>query len=354
MNKKICHSRRDFIGNTLFAGAAFTFAKFASASQDGNNLDGSYGTPLKTEKIPQPEDDNCFWTGFSPVTDQVAFITATRETANLYISHLGQPESFDLVWSLKSDKCNVTGCAWTPDGKEIAVLSGAINKKSSPPSTRVSICVANAATKAIRETIIKVNTNVVGKIWINNTGDSNGVAWFNDSCVCTPMSDGRVMKFDTYTGDSETIIEPQQGTFVRNVALTHFGELRFVRTTPLGPGNGENAVVCSLRQDGTIYEFLNLTQELGKIFFSRLSQNGEYVFAENGFPPADTLIYKIENKSIIGKIPQRVSCKDDTYGYFPVDVINDKELIIIEISLLSADGDKPVTNTIMKAAKIIL
>jgi hypothetical protein len=194
----------------------------------------------------------------------------------------------------------------------------------------------------------------------------DGLTWWNESCICVladKTSEAAVLKFDTHTGQPQTLIPAQDGVAITSIASTRSGELRFVKNNRLDPTNGSQPLVCGMTQDGSIHDYSELTKQQPEISNARISQDGEFVFVEKrdtppkSMPmlnPVTCLIYKIETHTIIGQISLNVYQKNDIYTYLPLTVRNDKELILIEIAMLTVDGGGPETNTRMKAVKIVL
>jgi hypothetical protein len=349
MDDKLRSSRREFMEGALAAGFAFAFAGLVR----GEGTPGS-STPLATQQIPQPENGVCSWIGFSPVNDQSAFISGMVDKMNLYVSQAGQPQVFDLLWESAADTAGIMSCAWSPNGQEIAFLVQAVNTQATPKTARISVFVIDVGTRAVREPIVIAESADGVDNRLINVSYKKGLCWRGNIYICIPDNDGGIMKFDSHTGESQTLVASQSGTKVSSVALTPAGELRFVRVRALEPGSGGEFVLCGITQDGVIHDYENLTQQLGQIFGARLSQNGDFVFVEKRDTGDGTnLIYKIETHGVIGQIPAVLFYQKDMYAYVPVTVRNDNELILIElVSLSLADGSMGTPQT--KAAKFML
>jgi hypothetical protein len=349
MDDKLRSSRREFIEGALAAGAAFAFAGLVR----GEETPGS-STPLATQRIAQPDNAMCSWVGFSPVNDQVAFTSGMIDKANLYVSRVGQPQEFDVLWEPTTDTAGIQACAWSPDGGEVAFLVKYGNKETTPKFFKISICVVNVSSGVVREPVIIKETVGEEVVQRANVSYQKGLSWRGNSHICIPANDGGIMKFDSHTGQSETLVAAQSGMTVSSVALTPSGELRFVRVRGLEPGSGGEFVLCGLTQDGTICDYGNLTQQLGQIFNARLSQNGDFVFVEKRENSDSTnLIYKIETHSVVGQIPAVVFHQKDMYAYVPVTMRSETELILIEmVSLTLADGSMGAPQT--RAAKLTI
>jgi hypothetical protein len=361
MKQEFRHSRREFIEGALFAGAAFAFNRMAKGEQNSGNGGGDSGTPFVTERIEQPDNSFCTWVGFSPVNDQTAYVSGIIDKNSLYVSRAGQPEVFDLLWEPTTDTCVIKACAWSPNGKEIAFLAQAVNEQATPKSGKISIYVVDVATKTVREPVIIAEATGQEEKQHVNVSYKKGLSWWNDSCVCVPADKtqgGGVMKFDTHTGESEKLNLDQNDTNISEITKTRSGELRFIKTNSAEQGSGSQFTLCSLAQDGTIREHVNLTQQFGAIMNARLSQDGDFIFAGKGdmwSPDAATgLIYKIDTRSVIGQIPLMVRRQKDTYTYIPLTVRNSNELILIEVSLLAVDGGGSNKNITAKAVKKML
>ena len=359
MNEKSGHSRREFIEGALAAGAAFVFAGVVQGNEKSYSL-GDFGIPLTTQTITGP-NDNCYWVGFSPINDRVAFVSGISDRRSLYVSRLGQPESFDLLWEPTSDSSVIKTLAWSPNGQEIAFLVQTVNDQTSPKSAKNSIYLVNVVSRAIREPII-IGENINRLLGQNeNATYKNDLSWWGNSYVCVPANDGGVLKFDKFTGQSDILISPQDGTFISSIALTRSGELRFVKAKGIETNKDVEFYVGGLRQDSTICDYGNLNQQFGQIFSVRLSQDGEYVFVQkHGAPPKSLqaflpithLIYKIETHSIIGQIPAVVDTQKDMYMYMPLAVKNDNELIFIEAFSPELDGSNSYRNPIMRIVQM--
>ena len=94
------------MGGALAVGATLAFAGLACGNQRSDIL-GDFGIPLTTQHIAGP-DDGCYGAIFSPVNDQVAFISGMPDNNSLYVGRIGQPESFDLVW----EPTTTASCVW--------------------------------------------------------------------------------------------------------------------------------------------------------------------------------------------------------------------------------------------------
>jgi len=364
MSKKSRNTRREFMEGTLFAGLAFMFAKAARRAQGAEPNDTVL--PLVTTRIAQPDNGVCAWAGFSPVNDQVAFVSGLADKTSLYVSRLGQPDSFDVLWASATDTCAIRACAWSPNGQEIAFLVQQVNTEAVPKTSRVSIFVADVASKAVREPVVISETVGSENRQMVNVSFKKGLAWWTNSSVCVPADKTQtagVLKFDTHTGQSETLIPAKEDTVISNVALTRSGELRFVKVKGLQQGGSKQVLLCGLAQDGTTRDYADLTQQFGAFLDARLSQDGEFVFIEkNDAPSQPTLaipvqskiIYKVQTGSIIGKIPYVVSYKGDMYAYMPLIVQNDKDLILIEMVTLTADGGTTKKAPLIRVVKLTL
>jgi hypothetical protein len=363
MKKKRRHSRREFIEGAFAAGAAFAFAKLVRGAQNDNPL-GEFGTPLATQPIPQPDVGICVWVSFSPVNDRAVFVAGLLGETCLYLSRQGRPDSFDVLWKSDAEFNLSGGCTWSPNGKEIAFIVQETNKKTTPRTGKISICVADVASGAVREPVI-IEENIGGeKKRSANVSYKRGFSWLNDASVCMPADraqGGGVLKFDTHTGQSEMLIPPQDDTVISNIALTPSGELRFIKLKGLDPKSDSQSLLCGLAKDGSTQEYVNLTEHLGKIYSVHYSQDGQFVFAEKRdeplklspwFQPMYHLIYNIETRSVIGRIPLVVSRQKDIYGYMPLTMRDDNELILIESVSLAADGGDPKKIPQMKIAKL--
>ena len=359
MDNKSGPSRREFMEGVLASGAVFAFAGLARGAQNGNSP-GEPVLPLATERIPQPDNDMCGWLAFSPVNDRMACASGILGEVSLYVSRAGQPEIFDVLWKPNAESSGIQTCAWSPDGKEIAFIAVYGNKETSPKFSKISICVVDVASGQVREPVV-ISEFVDGeKRRSANVSYGKSLSWWPNSCVLVPANDGSVTKFDTHTGQSETLIAAPDGMAIHNLTLTLSGELRFVKTRYLGPDQGGEFVLAGRSQDGALNDYVNLTQQLGQIFGARLSRNGDFIFAEKrdmsaiGYTPTTHLIYKIETRSVIAQIPQSVDYKDDTYIYIPMTMLNDKDLVLIEMIMMAVDGDSPMRRTTMKAVKMTL
>jgi len=359
MSKKSSHSRREFMEGVLAAGTAFAFAKLVRGEENKYPL-GDFGIPLVTQIITGP-DDKCFWAGFSPVNNQVAFVTGISDRQSLYVSTPGKLGSFDLLWEPPSDSCVIRALAWSPNGQEIAFLVEASDGQASLESAKFSIYIVNVVSHAVHEPIsIKEN---IGKAvgTETNTIFRNNLAWYGNSSLCVAADTGGVLKFDALTGKSDILVAPQNGSFISSIALTRSGELRFVRKKKIEISKDYEIVVSGLGQDGTFHDYVNLNQQLGQIFNARLSQDGEFVFVEkHGVPPKSLLAFlpvtylidKIESQNVIGEVPAVVFHQNDMYIYLPLAVQNDQELVLIEAFSPVADGDTSMRNTITKIVKM--
>jgi hypothetical protein len=361
MKKTSCHTRREFMEGVLFAGAAFAFARLARAQQGGSSS-VSFGTPLLAQAIPQPDSGVCTWVGFSPVNDQAAYVSGIAGQASLYVSRAGQPGQFDLLWKSNVELNAIHACAWSPNGQEIAFLVQAVNSEATPKTARVSIFVADVATKAVREPVIiseAIGSETTQLVNVSHKR-RNGLAWWNDSSICATAeraSGAEILKFDSHTGQAETLIPVQEGISISNIALTRSQELRFVKIKTLE--SGSQLIVAGLAQNGTTRDIVDLTQQFGAKFNAQLSQDGEFVFIEKHDPPPQTMpmldpataiIYKIETQSVISQISLNVYQGRDMFTYMPLAVRNDNELILIEAAMLEVDGGSG-RNMRMKAVK---
>ena len=339
----------------LAAGAAFAFLGLGRGESKGASPPDS-ATPLSTERIPQPDNEICSWTVFSPVNDQVAFASGMIGEVRLYVSRPGQPQTFDVLWGPNSEFRGIQACAWSPDGTEIAFIVNYGNKEATPKFTKTSICVVDVASGAVREPVVISEVDEQGNKHSIAVSYQKGLAWWGNSCVCVPANDGSVMKFDTHTGQSETLIAAPEGMSISNVALTSSGELRFIKGKNLGPGNGSEFVAGGLGQDGVLHDYENLTQQLGQTFSARLSQDGRFVFVGKRDTSSEgtTVIYKLETHSAVGQIPAVVFYQKDTYAYVPLTVQNENELILIEMVSLAVEGGGSARNPSMRAVKMTL
>jgi hypothetical protein len=344
----------------LFAGAAVAFPGLARGEQQGGN-GGDSGTPLATVQIPQPEGPFIFWVGFSPVDDWTAFVSGTYDNMALYISRAGEPESFDVLWQQHNGQNCIKACAWSPNGREIAFLVQAVNKKTTPKSARISIYVADVVSKEAREPIVIAESIGKEEKQHVNVSYKKGLFWWDDSCVCVPADKeqgGGILKFDTHTGQSEPLAAAQNNPGITKMTRTRSGRMRFVKFSSPEAAGDKQILLCDLLQDGTVSENVNLTAQLGQIYSAHLSQDGDFVFAGQGdkWSPdlAANLIYKIETRSVIARIPLMVRNKGDLYSYTPVAVRDGNELILIEATALATDGQSTDKNRRTRAVKMTL
>jgi hypothetical protein len=359
MNNNSDPSRREFIEGLLASGAAFAFAGLARGAQDSNNP-GEPVLPLATQRIPQPDNNMCSWPVFSPVDDRIAYASGILGEVGLYVSRAGQPEIFDVLWKPSTEGSGIQRCAWSPDGKEIAFIAVYGNKETSPKFSKISICVADVDSGQVREPVVISEYAGNEKRQSTNVSYQKGLSWWGNSCICVPAGDGNITKFDTHTGQSEILVPACDGMTESNPTMAPSGELRFIKSRWLGPNQGGEFVVAGCSQNGSIHDYVNLTNELGQIFGARLSQNGDFAFAEKrdtsaiGYPPTTILIYKVDTRTVIAQIPQSVDYKDDTYIYIPVTMLNDKDLVLLEMIMMAVDGDSPMRRTTVKAVKMTL
>jgi hypothetical protein len=344
MKVKSRQTRREFMEGALFTGAAFAFTRSAQGEQTGGS-GGDFGTPLVTERMPQPEGSFCTLIGFSPINDQAAFIAGNYDRMSLYVSKPGQPDSFNVLWQPNTDLAGIKAGAWSPGGSEIAFLVQAVNE-TSPKSGKISIYVVEVSSGAVREPVVIVASD--GKEQKQNIKVSykKGLFWWNDSGICVPTDkaqDGGILKFDAHTGQSEVLAPAQNYAGVSKMTRMRSGEMRFVKARRLESESTSQLILCTMLQDGSIREDINLTAQLGQIYSITLNQEGDFVFAERGdiwTPESVTnIIYRIETKNITAEIPRFVRYKKDMYAYMPVAVRNSNELILMEsVNLARDDG----------------
>jgi hypothetical protein len=374
MTRKLSHTRRELMTGSLTAGAAFMFSKVAKGGENSNPL-GDFEIPLATQRIPQPDSGNCLWAGFSPVNDQSAFMMGMNDKIELYVSQSGQPGIFNLLWETKDNRCRIRSAVWSPNGQEIAFLVQKFPDEAVDKSFIIYLIYIIDVVSGKVSGPINIK-NITGKGVTAHTniifaGDgifsANHLCWRGDSCVCVAADDGSVLKIDKSSGQSVTLlVPPENGAYISGIALTRTGEVRFVKTQKPERGKGSEFEICGLKQDGTVCDYGNLNEQFGRIVDTRLSQDGNFIFfpkigkkvLQMKFTPVIYFIYKIEDRSIVGQIPAVVNHKngvyEDTYIYIPIDVQNDRELILIEALSAKADGGKSMRNPIMKAAKINL
>jgi len=330
----------------LFAGAAFAFPWSAKGEQiSGMTGGGDFGTPLLTERIPQPDGSFCVLIGFSPVTDQAAFIAGTFDRMSLYVSKPGQPDSFDVLWQPNTDLAAIKTGAWSPNGSAIAFLVQAVNE-TTPKSGKISIYVVDVSSGVVREPVVIVESAGGEEKQYAKASYKKGLFWWDDSSVCVPADkaqDGPILKFDTHTGQSGVLAPVQHYTGVSKMTRVSYGEMRFVREKRTPLENNGQFILCTMLQDGSIREDINLTEKLGRISDITVNQQGDFVFAERGdaWTPASVtnVIFKIETQNVAAEIPRFVRYKKDMYAYKPLAVRNDNELILMEsVSLAKDDG----------------
>jgi len=348
MSNKTEHSRREFIEGIFLAGAAFAFTEIALGEE--NNP----GTPLSTQIIPQPDNPTCSCVGFSPINDQVVFASGIIDRTSLYVSRVGNPTSFDLLWEPTATSCVIKGIAWSPNGQEIAFLAQEVNEQAIPKTAKISIYVVDIVSRAVREPVI-IGESIGEEITHNaNVSYKKGFSWRGNSFVCVPANDGSVIKYDSHTGQSETIIINQNSTVISKVALALTGELRYIKIIRNEQGNEYGYFIGGLSQDGVLHDYVNLSQQIGQILNARLSQNGDYVFVEKQDITSGRVIqiYKIEPFCLIGQIPSFLNFQNNIYAYVPLSVRNNNELILIE--LVSLDGSGFNVPPLIKAASFTL
>ncbi|MBN2020676.1 MAG: hypothetical protein JW749_10690 [Sedimentisphaerales bacterium] len=365
MKRKAKPTRREFIEGAVVAGAAFAFAGWAKGGEtNSGNGNGDSQKPLVTDAIGQPDEGVCSWVGFSPVNDQAAFVAGAPGETSLYITRAGRPDSFNVLWEPEFNLSVIHACAWSPNGKEIAFLVQAGDEKKNSKSGRVSIFVADVASGAAREPMVIAEITNGKSRRLKNVSYKKNISWWNNACVCVPTDKGReILKFDTHTGRHETLVKIPNDMTVSNLALARNGELRFIKYRKLEGQKCGRFLLSGMKQDGTVVEYGELSEQLGQIFNARLSQDGEYVFAEKhgeapkSMPmlvPRENLIYKIGTRSVIGQIPVMINTRDDIYYYLPMAVRNDNELVAIEMVSLAVDGSQTERNHRSRAVKVAL
>jgi dipeptidyl aminopeptidase/acylaminoacyl peptidase len=346
MKVKSRQTRREFMEGALFAGAAFAFTRTVKGEQiSGMMGGGDFGTPLLTERMPQPEGSFCILLGFSPVNDQAAFIAGTYDRMSLYVSKPGQPDSFDVRWRPNTDLAGIKAGAWSPNGSEIAFLVQAINE-TTPKTGKISIYIVDVSSGVVREPVVIVESDGAGEKQYVKASYKKGLFWWDDSSVCVPTDkaqDGPILKFDTHTGQSEVLAPAQNYAGVSKMTRISSGEMRFVKDNRTPLENTGRFILCTMLQDGSIREDINLTEKLGQISDITVNQQGDFVFAERGdiwTPESVTdVIYKIETQNIAAEIPRFVRYKKDMYSYKPLAVRNSSELILMEsVSPAKDDG----------------
>lgn len=346
MKVKSRQTRREFMEGALFAGAAFAFTRAAKGEQiSGMGGGGDFGTPLLTERIPQPEGAFCVLLGFSPVNDQAAFIAGTYDRMSLYVSKPGQPDAFNILWQPNTDLAGIKAGAWSPNGSEIAFLVQAVNE-TTPKSGKISIYIVDVSSGTVREPVVIVESDGKEEKQYVKVSYKKGLFWWNDSSICVPTDkalDGGILKFDTHTGQSEVLAPAQNYAGVSKMTKMRTGEMRFVKANRTLLENTGQLILCTMLQDGSIREDINLSEKLGRISDIALNQQGDFVFAERGdmwTPESVTnVIYKIETQNIAAEIPCFVRYKGDMYAYKALAVRNGSELILMEsVSLAKDDG----------------
>ncbi|MBN1392023.1 MAG: hypothetical protein JW947_04385 [Sedimentisphaerales bacterium] len=330
----------------LFAGAAFAFTGTVKGEQISSMMGGGdFGTPLLTERIPQPDGSFCVLIGFSPVTDQAAFIAGTYDRMSLYVSKPGQPDSFDVLWQPNTDLAGIKAGAWSPNGSEIAFMVQAVNE-TTPKTGKISIYVVEVSSGAVREPVVIVESDGAEEKRNVKASYKKGLFWWDDSGVCVPTDkaqDGPILKFNTHTGQSGVLAPAQNYAGVSKMTRVSSGERRFIRERRTPLENTGQFILCSMLQDGSIREEINLTEKLGQVSDIALNHRGDFVFAERGdvwTPESVTnVIYKIETQNVAAEIPRFVRYKKDMYAYKPLAVRNSSELILMEsVSLAKDDG----------------
>ncbi|MGD0078925.1 MAG: hypothetical protein ABSB91_09930 [Sedimentisphaerales bacterium] len=344
MKVKSRQTRREFMEGALFTGAAFAFTRSAQGEQTGGS-GGDFGTPLVTERMPQPEGSFCTLIGFSPINDQAAFIAGTYDRMSLYVSKPGQPDVFDTLWQPNTDLAGIKAGAWSPGGNEIAFLVQAVNE-TTPKSGKISIYIVEVSSGEVRQPIVIVESDGKEEKQYVKVSYKKGLFWWDDSGICVPTDkaqDGGILKFDTHTGQSEVLAPAQNYAGISKMTRMRSGEMRLVKARQLESESTSQFILCTMLQDGSIREDINLTEKLGQISGVTLNQEGDFVFAERGdiwTPESVTsVIYRIETKNIAAEIPCFVRYKKDMYAYKPLAVRNSNELILMEsVNLARDDG----------------
>jgi hypothetical protein len=361
MKQKSSHPRKEFAIFILASGIIFAFVSHLQG-EEITKLLGDFAIPLPTQLIPGP-DENCFGIVFSPINNQVAYVTGINDRQSLYISAAEQTDSFDLLWEAPTDSCVIRDLSWSPNGQEIAFIVKEIGNQTIPKSAKYSVYIYNVVSREVRQPIIIGNN--IGKVVRQDEYGiyRNILSWWGNSFVCIPSENGSVLKFDAHTGQTDTLIMPQEGFFICSIASTRSGELRFVKFKKFETSNDVEFHIGGLGQDSVIKDYINLNQQLGQITNARLSQNGEFVFVMDhrkklkslpSFSLSSHIIYKIESRSVIGQIPAVIDTKKEMYYYMPLDVQNDNELILNEGRSPEVDGGNSRRNPIMRVSKMTI
>jgi hypothetical protein len=198
----------------------------------------------------------------------------------------------------------------------------------------------------VREPVVIVESDGAEEKQNVKASYKKGLFWWDDSNVCVPTDksqDGPILKFDTHTGQSEVLAPTQHYAGVSKMTKVSSGEMRFVKEKRTPLENTGQFILCSMLQDGSIREDINLTEKLGQVSDIALNHKGDFVFAERGdlwTPESVTnVIYKIETQNIAAEIPRFVRYKKDMYAYKPLAVRNNNELILMEsVSPAKDDG----------------
>jgi len=313
-------SRRQFLQNVTFGGAAFALSGTLRAANDSI-------APLATSPMPQP-DANIIWAVvFSSPSQRMAVSAGSDDDQlSLYVNSLDAPENFQIYWSPDTEVYGVSSLAWSHNEEALAFIGMSGSKTTK--IGEVCLYVLDIASGNVRKVLKIIEADSSGERRIVNIHqEKTQLAWFGDKKICARARDESIIAVDCDDGHIDTLVPEQDHKIRGGLVSVSPNKLRFLKKSPSSQGweieicefNGSEVISC-----GTIPLSSENTLEW-------LSADGKYIFISMIGESGKTRIFDVSQMASVKEIPLFAERESENYTYIPVTVLNGEQLVLFEM-----------------------
>jgi hypothetical protein len=330
MRYRMLKSRRQFLQNVVFGGAAFALSSTLRTSQAAEDSTA----PLVASPMPQPDATIIWSVAFSSPSQRMAVSAGSDEDlTSLYVNSPVAPENFQVYWSPDTEVHGVTSLAWSHNEEALAFIG--MSGSRTTKTAEVWLYVLDVASGEIRK-VLKIGEADHGeeRRLVNVDEDRAVLAWFGNNKVCMPTRDQSIIAVDCNDGHIETLV-PAQDCKIEGPVSVSPNILRFLKWRP--SGQGWELEVCEFDGSKIIsYGVIPITAD--KISaHSRLSADGAYIFIcvkEESTSFLDKIIIlDVSQMASVKEIPLTAKSGSESYIYFPVTVLEGEQLVLFEAKM---------------------
>jgi len=324
MRYRMLKSRRHFLQNVAFTGAAFALSGTLRAAD--------YSTaPLATSPMPQPDAAIIWAVAFSSPSQRMAVPAGPDEDhTSLYVNSPIAPANFKVYWSPDTEVHSVGSLAWSHNENALAFIG--MSGSRTTKTAEVWLYMLDVASGEIRK-VLKIGEADQGKErrLVNVHEERAVLAWFGENKVCMNTRDNAIIAVDCGDGHIETLV-PAQDCKIRCLASVSSNKLRFLKMRP--SGQGWELEVCEFDGSKVISNgIIPITAEPS----SWLSADGKYAFVgvkEKTESILDKIIiFDLSQMASVKEFPLTAESGSERYTYLPVTVLEGKQLVLFEMKL---------------------